>query len=211
MNHKKRYFVTGISTGVGKTLVSALLCEYLKADYFKPVQTGYPPDKDSDWIKQYVSFNIRIHQEKYLLKLPASPHLAAAREHITIDIQQIQLPSTNNHLIIEGAGGLLVPLNHQHYISDLINHLNAECILVISNYLGCINHALLSLYYIQQQNIPFKGIILNGNFEKEVKDAIVKNLSTDKIISEIPYFESIDKSSISEVHQIFQENLKVIL
>ncbi|MCX7729508.1 MAG: dethiobiotin synthase, partial [Bacteroidia bacterium] len=177
----KRYFVTGIGTGVGKTLVSALLCQYLKADYFKPVQTGYPPDRDSEWIKQIVNYPITFHPEKYLLKTPASPHLAADDEHIQIDIQNIILPNTSNHLIIEGAGGLLVPLNQKHYIADLIRHLNAECVLVINNYLGCINHSLLSLYYLQKENIPFKGIVLNGSFDQRVKSAITKNLDHSKI------------------------------
>lgn len=207
----KRYFVTGIGTGVGKTLISALLCEHLKADYFKPVQTGYPPDRDSEWIKQIVSYNITVHPESYLLKIPASPHLAAKREGVEIYIQDIQLPHTQNSLIVEGAGGLLVPLNNTHYIADLITHLNAECILVISNYLGCINHSLLSLYYIQQKQIPFKGVVLNGNFEEEVKIAIVKNLKHNQIISEIPYFSSIDKTSFFTLYNKFVKKLNVEL
>ncbi|MEW6773732.1 MAG: dethiobiotin synthase [Bacteroidota bacterium] len=207
----KKYFVTGIGTNVGKTFVSALLCEYLKADYFKPVQTGYPPDRDSDWIKKIVTYNIKIHPENYLLQLPASPHLAAEKENIQIDIQNIQLPQTNNHLIIEGAGGLLVPLNNSYYIADLIKHFNAECILAISNYLGCINHSLLSLYYIQKENLPFKGIILNGNFEISVLNAITKNLSSQQIISHIPYFETFDKSTFPKAFDVFVKNLNTSL
>jgi dethiobiotin synthetase len=209
--NKKRYFVTGIGTGVGKTLVSALLCEYLKADYFKPVQTGYPPDRDSFQVKYLVSYDINVHSEIYLLKEPASPHLAAEREGIKIDLKNIQLPKTDNHLIIEGAGGLLVPLNEKHYIADLIRHLYAECILVVSNYLGCINHSLLSLYYIQHQQIPFKGIILNGNFDKEVKRAITKNLKENQVISEIPHIEEINKKTFQTVYSKFIDQLKVEL
>ncbi|HPQ07599.1 MAG TPA: dethiobiotin synthase [Bacteroidia bacterium] len=208
---KKRYFVTGIGTGVGKTLISALLCEYLKADYFKTVQTGYPPDRDAFQVKNLVTNDINVHSEIYLLKEPASPHLAAEREGIKIDLKNIQLPKTDNHLIIEGAGGLLVPLNEEHYIADLIRHLHAECILVVSNYLGCINHSLLSFYYIQHQQIPFKGIILNGNFDKEVKSAIIKNLKENQVISEIPQIKEINKKTFQEVYSKFIDQLKVEL
>lgn len=209
--NKKKYFISGIGTGIGKTLTSALICEYLKADYFKPVQTGYPPDRDSTWIKETVSYTIKIHPEKYLLKLPASPHLAAKQENIKINIENIQLPPTDNHLIIEGAGGLLVPLNHTHYIADMINKLQAECILVISDYLGCINHSLLSLFYIQEKNIPFKGVIFNGNFDEEIKTAITKHLLPHQIISHIPRLEKINKKNFQSLLQIFTENLNAVL
>lgn len=207
----RRYFVTGIGTGVGKTLVSALLCEHLKADYFKPIQTGYPPDRDSEWIRHIVSYSIHIHPENYLLKLPASPHLAAKREGIHIQLQNIELPYTQNHLIIEGAGGLLVPINHQHYIVDFIQHFQAECILVVSNYLGCINHSLLSLYYIQKERIPLKGIVLNGNFDEEVKEVILSQIHPSLLISEIPFVETLDKYTFSNLYKTFQSHLKVIL
>lgn len=204
----KFYFVTGIGTGVGKTLVSALLCEYFKADYFKPIQTGYPPDRDCWWVKKMISYDIKIYPEIYLLKLPASPHLAAERENIVIDIQKIVLPHTSNTLIIEGAGGLLVPLNNQFYIADLIKKFQSECILVISNYLGCLNHSLLSLYYLEKENIPLKAIVFNGNFEKEVKDAILNKTPHSAHVITIPYFQTLDKSAFQELFTIFQNELK---
>ncbi len=207
----KKYFVTGIGTGVGKTLVSALLCEYLKADYFKPVQTGYPPDRDSRWVQENVSYTIKIHPEQYLLQLPASPHLAAKKENITIDFDAIELPDTSNALVIEGAGGLLVPLNEHYYIADMIRKFNAECILVVSNYLGCINHSLLSLYYILNEQLPFKGVVLNGNFEDEVKNAIIQHLSDNQLIAEIPFFETMHLNSFQNLFKLFQSHLKVNL
>ncbi|GIV27071.1 MAG: ATP-dependent dethiobiotin synthetase BioD [Bacteroidia bacterium] len=203
----KHYFVTGISTGVGKTVISALFCEHFKADYFKPVQTGYPPDRDSEWIKQIVSYNIITHPENYLLKLPASPHLAAQRENVVIDFNKIHLPDTSNTLILEGAGGLLVPLNEQFYIADLIKKFQSECILVVSNYLGCINHSLLSLYYLYNENIPVKCVVFNGNFEEEVKHAILNKIKKSTIIIRIPRFENLDRSTFQQLFSIFKNEM----
>lgn len=208
---KKRYFVAGIGTGVGKTLVSALLCKHLKADYFKPIQTGYPPDRDSMWVKQHVHDPITIHPEVYLLKLPASPHLAAHEEGKNIALNTLSLPRTDNTLIIEGAGGLLVPINDENYVVDLITHFQAECILVIADYLGCINHSLLSMHYIQSNNIPFKGIILNGNFHPKNKSAIIKQISNRQIIAEIPYLQNITPSTFAQIYNRFKDTLNVEL
>lgn len=208
---KKKYFVTGIGTNVGKTVVSALLCQHLKADYFKPIQTGYPPDRDSDWIKNIVNYSVTIHPEIYLLKSPVSPHLAAYEENVNISINNIHLPYTENTIIIEGAGGLLVPINDKHYIADLIFHLQAKCILVISDYLGCINHSLLSLHYIQAKQIPFKGVILNGNFNQKNKEAIIKNLSSHQIIAEIPHLQTIDKSNFQVLYEHFKNTMNTEL
>ncbi len=206
----KKYFVTGIGTNVGKTLISALLCKYLKADYFKPIQSGTIEGTDSNLIKKLIPECI-THTENYTLSLSASPHLAAAKENIKIDKNRLILPHTQNPLIIEGAGGLLVPINNELYIADLIKLFNAECILVISSYLGCINHALLSIDYIRNHNIPFKGIIFNGNFEQEIKSAILKKLQVEEFISEIPYVSDITPQTFNTLFLQFKNNLKTTL
>lgn len=207
----KRYFVTGIGTGVGKTVVSALLCEYLRADYFKPIQTGYPPDRDSAFVRHMVSYDIKIHPESYLFKLPASPHLAANAEGVRIDISTLSVPFTQNTLIIEGAGGLLVPIHDRCFIADVIHHWQAECILVVSAYLGCINHSLLSLFYIQQKGIPLKGIVLNGSFEPLVKKAITSYLYKVPVIAEIPNIAPVNKDSFQQLFQHFKNTIQVSL
>jgi dethiobiotin synthetase len=171
----KRYFVTGIGTGVGKTLVSAVLTEALQADYWKPVQTGPPEDSDRITVSSLVSNPKSVFfKEAYCFKEPASPHLAAFNEQTEINEKKIILPQSNNgHLIIEGAGGLLVPLNRRCFVIDLARQLDAEVVLVCRNYLGCINHSLLSLDYLARNNFKIKGLVLNGMFDPLVRSAIV--------------------------------------
>lgn len=157
----KRYFVTAIGTDSGKTLASAILCEALQADYWKPVQCGLP--RDADTLKSLVSNPaIKVHPEAYLLKEAASPHASAKAEGVEISLQEIKLPETGNCMIVEGAGGLMVPLNDRNYVADLIVGLQTEVILVANLYLGSINHTLLSAEYLRQGNMPVAGIIFNG-------------------------------------------------
>src|ERR1700712_618792 len=123
-------FITGIGTGIGKTIISAVLVEKLKADYWKPVQSGDLENSDTLIVKNLISNSSTIfHPEAYQLTQPFSPHKSAAIDGITIDPVKIIIPETENTLIIEGAGGLMVPLNNQFLIIDLIKKLNAEVIL----------------------------------------------------------------------------------
>lgn len=159
----KKIFVTGIGTDVGKTVVSGILVEALRADYWKPVQTGSYFSTDSDKIRKYITnTESRIHPETYVLRQYMSPHAAAELEDIRIDLDKIVLPQTDNTLIIEGAGGLMVPLNEDKFIIDLITRLDAEVVVVIQNYLGSINHTLLTLDVLRFRNIPVMGVVFNG-------------------------------------------------
>jgi dethiobiotin synthetase len=162
------YFVTAIDTDSGKTLASAIVCEALEADYWKPVQAGLP--RDSQTVKNLIS-NTRttVHPEAYLLKTPASPHASAKRDGVTINISDLKLPETSQDMIIEGAGGCLVPLNDQDLVIDLIGRFNAEVILVADLYLGSINHTLLTVEALRSRKLPIRGIIFNGesNVESE--------------------------------------------
>ncbi len=159
----KKLFVTGIGTDIGKTIVSAILTEALAADYWKPVQAGSIDYTDSMAVQALISNPYsKIHSEAYLLQTPASPHYAAELENTDIDLQSIKLPvTTNKCIIIEGAGGLMVPLNKDELIIDLIKQLEAEVVIVVKNYLGSINHTLMTVAVLQQQNIPIAGIIFN--------------------------------------------------
>lgn len=198
MPDKKSFFITGIGTGIGKTIVSAILVEKLKADYWKPIQSGDLDKSDSLSINSLISNNKTfIHKETYQLTQPFSPHKSAALDGITIDPEKFILPETSNTLIIEGAGGLMVPLNDQFLMIDLIKKLKAEVILVSQNYLGSINHTLLSIYTLKQHNIPIKGIIFNGKKDSYSEDFILQ-YSNLPLLGHIPEFDVIDKKAIIE-------------
>jgi len=164
------YFVTGIDTDSGKTLASAILCEALGYDYWKPIQAGLP--KDSDSVRQLTT-NVIIHPETHLLKTPASPHASAKIDGIKIYSEKIPLPSSVNGLIIEGAGGCLVPLNETEFVIDLAPKFNAEIILVADLYLGSINHTLLTVHLLQSRKYRVKGLIFNGETNPESEKIIL--------------------------------------
>ena len=188
-----KYFITGIGTGIGKTLVSAILTEKLKADYWKPIQSGDLDNSDSITISSLIS-NTKtfIHPETYRLTQPLSPHLSARLDGIEIDLNQINIPFTENNLIIEGAGGLMVPLNEAELIIDLIKKLDVEVILVSQNYLGSINHTLLSVNLLKQYGIKIKGIIFNGDENLETERFILQYAQIKKLGS-VPGLNNIDK------------------
>lgn len=195
----KRYFVTGIGTNVGKTIVSAILTEALQADYWKPIQSGTIEGKDSDTVKSLISNSKTVfHPETYLLKEALSPHFAAQLEGVEIDLNNIKLPHTTNSLIIEGAGGLLVPINNNYYVIDMAKEMNAEIVLVISNYLGCINHTLLSIDYLLKNNFSIKALVFNGEFEPQVKNAIL-NFEPNLHVIDIPILNILSKKEIKRV------------
>jgi len=168
------YFITGIGTNIGKTIVSAILTEALEADYWKPIQAGELENSDTIKVEKLISNKkSKYHKEGYCLTKPLSPHAAAKLDNIEIDLAKINLPTTNNNLIIEGAGGLMVPLNEKELIIDLIKKLDVEVILVIKNYLGSINHSLLSIESLKDRKLKVKGIIFNGDENKESEQFIL--------------------------------------
>ena len=151
--------MTGTDTDVGKTVVAAWLTAHLGATYWKPIQAGDP--RDSEEVARLTGNALTIHPERYILKLPASPHLAAKEEGITISLKDFKIP-TNGNLIVEGAGGLMVPLNDNDLVIDLPLQWNMPIILVCNIYLGSINHSLLSIEYLKNRNANVAGIIFNG-------------------------------------------------
>jgi dethiobiotin synthetase len=182
------FFITAISTDSGKSVVSAILTEALQADYWKPVQSGKP--RDTDFVKSLVSNTKTVfHQEAYCLSEPLSPHAAAKIDGITIDLDKIELPKTENHLVIEGAGGMLVPLNDHDFVIDLADKFEAELILVSNLYLGSINHTLLSIKELERrrsyQKFKIKGIIFNGTPTPESERIIMKHCPYPHLFSVI--------------------------
>jgi dethiobiotin synthetase len=208
-------FVAGIGTNVGKTIVSAILTEALEADYWKPIQSGTIEGKDSETVKSLITNSKTvIHPETYLLKEPLSPHFAAKLENVEIDLNKIELPVSsslssrgksrddNKALIIEGAGGLLVPINDKHFVIDIAKKFDSEVVLVISSYLGCINHSLLSIDYLLRNNFKIHSLVFNGEFEEEVKSAIINHIPGVEIIA-IPTLKNHTKEEMLKVsHQI---------
>lgn len=201
-----KLFITGISTDVGKTIASSIIVEALQADYWKPIQAGDLDNSDSHKIKSYISNNKTvIHENSYKLNTPASPHLAAELDGITIDLKQIKEPKTQNHLVIEGAGGVFVPLNEIDCIIDLIQK-EYKVIVVSKHYLGSINHTLLTIEALQNRKINVAGIIFSGE-ENKPTESIILNKTGVKCIGRIeqePYF---DQSVIKEYADLFRENL----
>ena len=201
-----KLFITGISTDVGKTIASAIITEALEADYWKPIQAGDLENSDSHKIKAYISNDKTIvYDNSYQLNTPASPHLAAYLDGIAIDLKKIIEPTTKNHLVIEGAGGIFVPLNDTDCVIDLIQK-EYKVIVVSLHYLGSINHTLLTIEALQNRKIKVAGIIFSGDENKSTEEIILKKTGI-KLIGRIelePYF---DQNVIKYYADLFRENL----
>lgn len=168
-----KLFITGISTDVGKTIASAIVVEALQADYWKPVQAGDLKYSDSHKIEELISNSkTKIHKNSYALNTPMSPHAAAEIDGITIEVDKIKEPNTENRLVIEGAGGLLVPLNDSETVFDLIKS-EYKVIVVSRHYLGSINHSLLTIEKLQEKNLNV-GVIFSGNEHPTTESIILK-------------------------------------
>jgi len=202
---QKKYFITGISTEVGKTVVAAILTEALEADYWKPVQAGELENSDTHTMKQLISNTKSVfHPNSYALETPMSPHAAAEIDKITITLNKINEPKTKNNLVIEGAGGLLVPLNNTNTILDLIQQ-EYTVIVVSRHYLGSINHTLLTVKLLQEKGFNV-AIIFSGNEHKSTEEIIKKMTNATVIgrVDEEPYF---DKNVVKEYAEKFKEKL----
>ena len=205
----KRIFVTGISTEVGKTVASAIITEALEADYWKPIQAGELDNCDTLKVEKLISNSrSKFHPNSYALQTPMSPHAAASIDGLTIDLKKIKIPKTKNNLVIEGAGGLLVPLNNKNTILDIIKP-EYHVIVVSRHYLGSINHTLLTVNLLKEKG--FNVFILFSGNEHKTTESIIQKMTNVPIIGRIdeePYF---DKNVIKEYADIFQPGLESIL
>jgi len=198
MPAKQPIFITGIGTGIGKTIISAIVTEKLKADYWKPIQSGDLDNSDTMKVQSLVSNPAtKFHPEAYRLTQPFSPHKSAAIDKVSIDMENILLPKTDNQLVIEGAGGLMVPLNDNFLMIDLIKQLNPKVILVSQHYLGSINHTLLSIHALKKYNIEVMGIIFNGAKDIYSKSYIL-NYSNLPELGTIPTFENLTRKAVTD-------------
>ncbi|AXT62144.1 dethiobiotin synthase [Aquimarina sp. AD10] len=204
----KKIFVTGIGTDVGKTIVSAIVTEALSADYFKPIQAGDLDYADAHKVKELVS-NSKSHffPNSYALNTPMSPHAAAEIDGVEIKLDEIVLPQTDNHLVIEGAGGLLVPINQEDTILDLIAS-EYKVIVVSRHYLGSINHTLMTIWILKEQGFNV-SVIFNGDEHKTTED-VIRNMTDVSVIGRIddePYF---DQNVVREYATLFKEKLELL-
>jgi dethiobiotin synthetase len=195
---KKGVFITGIDTEVGKTAVSAIVAQALGADYWKPVQCGDLRHSDAMRVAACVAHpTCVIHPERYRLAQPRSPHAAAKAEGLRIELDDFALPSCANFLVVEGAGGLMTPLNEQDCMIDLIARLSLPVVLVSRHYLGSINHSLLSLEALHDRGIPLAGLIFNGPEDPDTETAI-ERIGKVKALGRVALMPALDRASVAE-------------
>lgn len=200
-----KIFVTGISTEVGKTIVSAAIVEALKADYWKPVQSGDLEYSDSDKVQELISNDKTIiHKNSYALSTPMSPHASAAIDGVVIELAQIKEPETSNHLVIEGAGGLLVPLNDTDTIFDLIQP-DYKVVVVSRHYLGSINHSLLTINALLARGLK-TAIVFSGD-EHPTTESIILSKTGIPMFGRINEESGFDKNTIARYAELLRPNL----
>ncbi|MEP0913465.1 dethiobiotin synthase [Leptolyngbya sp. GB1-A1] len=198
----EHFFVTGTDTNVGKTVTSAMLTLGLNAAYWKPIQSGLDTITDTDYVKQVTGLNdAHFLPERFRLTEPLSPHASAAIDGLEIHLHDFELPKTieQSHLIIEGAGGLMVPINDRHYIIDLIKYLELPVCLVSRSTLGTINHTLLSLAQLKRENIPILGVIINGK-KNPGNRAAIEHYGQVPILGEVDFLEAIDPAMLKTAY-----------
>lgn len=208
-------FVTGIGTGVGKTVVSAILTEALGADYWKPVQSGLDEPADTEIVRSLVSHKeSRFWEEAFRLHTPASPHLSARIDNVHIDLEEIVRSFEQQHdpkhdVIIEGAGGLMVPLNENQFFTDLIRLLKAKVIIVSNQYLGSINHSMLTAEVLKKKELPVLGWIFHGTYHTLEEDII--RWSEIKKIGRIGHEDQVNATFVKHCAESIKPSLLKIL
>ncbi len=194
----KKFIVTGIGTDIGKTVVSSILAEALKATYWKPVQAGDLDNSDSIKIKKWCSENVQVLPEAFRLSQPLSPHSAAEIDNVKITASDLVLPKVDGNFILEGAGGIMVPFNQEGLLFvDLIPMWNLPVILVSRHYLGSINHTLLTAEILQNRGAKIEGVIFVGD-ENKSTESIILSKTKLKLIARIPIAEEITSEFIKD-------------
>lgn len=193
----KHFAVTGIGTDVGKTVVSAILAESLCASYWKPVQAGDLDNSDSIKLEQ-LTHNVKVLKERFQLSQPMSPHAAAKIDGVKIKGGDLKLPEVEGNLIVEGAGGLLVPFNDEGLLFvDLLEYWNLPVIVVSRHYLGSINHTLLTMEVLKKRGVNVEGIIFVGDENKET-EAIIAQITGARVLGRIPITKEVNSDFITE-------------
>lgn len=207
------YFLTGIHTDAGKTVTAAFLQLALNADYWKPIQAGDLDFGDTDRVKAWTGTPTdRFHPVRHALRTPASPHYAARLDDVDISMEDFKLPETNTRpLIVEGAGGLLVPINEQETVADLIAHLGLPVILASRHYLGSINHTLLSIDYLRSRSIPIAGLIYSGGDDSPETVRIITAQTGIKPLVELPELPEVNRANVQRMAAEYGPKLRAAL
>ena len=201
-----KFIISGIGTDVGKTVASAIIAQALEATYWKPVQAGDLHFSDSVKVDQWTDEKVIVLPERYRLNQPMSPHAAADIDKIFIQSNDFQIPVVEGNLIIEGAGGLMVPVNSEGLLYiDLFQKWNVPVILISRHYLGSINHTLLSAEALKSRNIPVEGIVFIGD-ENSATESIILQVTGFKMIGRIPIAEEVNRSFVKEQAQEMKKN-----
>lgn len=199
--------VAGIGTEIGKTIASAVLVEALLADYWKPIQSGELDNSDTDTVRRLISNpQSQFHPEAYRLTQPLSPHAAADIDGIIISLEKLNVPQTSNALVVELAGGLLVPLNQKLLNIDFVQQTGLPVVLVSRNYLGSINHTLLSVEACRTRQIPLLGILFNGPTVPTTESFLLDYTGLD-CIGRISQKKHLTKETIKKQAALLQWNL----
>jgi len=190
-----KFVVTGIGTDVGKTVVSSILAEALKANYWKPVQAGDLQRSDTIKVKEYTE-NVTVLEEGFRLTEPISPHAAAEIDGVSIELEALKIPEVSDGLVIEGAGGLLVPINLEGLTyADVFENWGLPVIVVSRHYLGSINHTLLTLEVLKERSIKVEGIVFVGS-ENSATERLILDRSGVKLIARIPIVSEVNKAFV---------------
>lgn len=197
MHWPDTFFVTGTDTGIGKTLVSAILTAGLKATYWKPVQSGLEEETDTQAVRRMTGLpDTHFKPETYRLNEPLSPHASAAIDGVSIRMDAFSVPTADTrHLIIEGAGGVLVPLNERALIIDLMARLSVPALVVARSGLGTLNHTLLTLEALRRRDIPVMGVVMNGPQNTSNREAL-EHYGQTEILAELPVMNRMDPTTV---------------
>ena len=200
--------VVGIHTGIGKTVSSAIIAEALEYDYWKPVQAGDLHATDSFFVQNHIgNTTTKVHEERYRLAVAASPHRAAELEGIEIDLSELKIPMTGNGIVIETAGGLMSPLNYRQTNLDMVMHFGLPAVLICNDYLGSINHSLLTIEALQNRGVEVMGLVFCGKEVPSTREYILRHSGLPFLFS-IPYFDTLDSIMLCSFAASISTSLK---
>lgn len=201
---QKKYLITGIGTDVGKTVVSAIVAQALEADYWKPIQSGELDNSDSHKINRLTNDLVQVLPERYRLNEPLSPHASAAIDGVHLQLSELTLPETNGNLLVEGAGGLMVPINDTDLLIDAFKRWNLPVIIVSRHYVGSINHTLLTIEALQNRRIAIKGLVFVGD-ENKATESFILNHTKVPFLMRVPIAAEVTAEFVQEQANLLRE------